>query len=250
MKIINKSRIPDALFRYLAVDHYDHEEKGDSLSATELLNPIQIIVLNRRYFKDIVVDAIDRLWIMLGNGVHKILEEEEGIEKIERLKVKVCGRDVSGRWDRIFDNRVTDYKITSAWTVVYGSRNEEWRLQLSIYRWLYYKVKGILLDKHGSIVALLRDWSEKNTKPLKSGLENNYPKAPAVEISFSLLSTEDTQKFIEDKVKAVTQAEKLKDDKLPGCTDEERWLQKSGVYTRCEKYCNVATFCKQWKGGK
>ena len=245
MKIVNTSKIPDALFRYLSVDNYDYEEKGDSLSTTELLNPIQIVILKRRYWKDMTIDAIDRLWQMLGNGVHAILEKEKGIEKIERLKWTVEGREISGRWDRIFNNEISDYKVTSAWSVAYGSRDSEWRMQLSIYRWLYWKVKGRMLNSVGYIVALLRDWAERDKA------KKNYPQAPAIQKSFDLLTIEDTEAWVTKRVQDIALSEKLSDDKLPECTDEERWYSETKkVYNRCIKYCEVASFCSQLKKEK
>ena len=251
MKIVNTSGIPDSIFRYLSQDNYDYEVKGDSFSVTEILNPVQIVILKRRHWKDLTVDAIDQLWKLLGSGVHAILEKEKGIEKIERLKVEILGRTVSGRWDRIFNNEITDYKVTSAWSVVYGSRDNEWMEQLSIYRWLYFKVKGVLLAPRGYIVALLRDWSDKNTEPLKSGKENKYPKAPALQIGFDLMTPEQTENEVTEKIAKILEAEKLSDDHLPECSDEDRWWnEKKKTYLRCSKYCEVSQFCHQLKAEK
>lgn len=242
MKIINKSNVPEALFKYLSIETYDFDEKGDSLSATEILKPIQVVVLKRRYWDKLVVDAIDRLWIMLGNGVHKILDEEEGIVPIERLKVKVGKRDLSGKWDRIIENEITDYKVTSAWTIYYDRDKKDWLKQLSIYRWLFWKVKGVLLKDVGYIVALLRDWSEKNTKT------PGYPTSPAVQIPFTLLSMEETERIVTRRVNAITMAESLKDKDLPECSAEDRWYdEKKKIYRRCNSYCDVSVFCQQYK---
>lgn len=252
MKIVNKSQIPDALFRYLKTDLYDHEEKGNSISATELLKPVRMTVLRRRYDSLLEVDAIDQLWKLLGTGVHAVLEKEKGMEKIERLKVTVLGREVSGRWDRIFKNKITDYKVTSAWSIVFGDREEEWVWQLSIYRWLYFKVKGVLLDETGSIVAILRDWSEKNLKTNKFGkVSDTYPKAPAIELNYKLKTIEETEAFVTECVLNIINSEKLEDDALPLCSDEDRWWnEKNGEYKRCEKYCEVKQYCKQYKDSK
>lgn len=245
MKIVNKSNIPDSLFRYLAMDYYDYEIKGDSFSATELLNPIQMVVLKRRHWDEIEVDAIDKVWSVFGDGVHGRLEKEPGIEKIERLKVTVEGREVSGKWDRIFENEITDYKVTSVFTYMYGSRNKEFMLQLSIYRWLYFKVKGVLLNEVGKIVEIFRDWAERDKK------KKNYPQRAAEEVKFNLLSPEQTEQFVTNKVRAIIEAEKLSDDKLPRCSDEDRWYKPSTrTYGRCAKYCDVSKFCHQFKKEK
>lgn len=240
MKITNNSKIPDALFRFLSQDTYDYEGRGDSFSVTELLNPVQMIVLKRRHYKEIEIEAKDRLWVLLGSGVHRLLEDEEGIEKPERLGISVLGRGVSGKFDRIFDGKITDYKVTSAFTLMYGDREIEFILQLSLYRYLYYKVKGILLGKHGSIIALLRDWAERNVGT------HRYPTSNAVELTYKLMSTQETGEWLEHKVSKVIKAEKLKDEKLPECTPEERWFnEKKKTYVRCGKYCEASQFCHQ-----
>ena len=249
MKIVNKSGIPDSIFRYLKTDLYDHEAKGDSISVTELLKPVQAMILRRRYDSQLEGDAIDQLWKLLGTGVHSILEKEKGIEKIERLKTVVLGREISGKFDRIFQNKITDYKVTSSWSVAYGSREDEWVWQLSIYRWLYWKVKGVVLADTGAIVAILRDWSEKNLKPNKYGKVNEkYPKAPALELNYELKHLDETEKFVEQQVKKILKEEKAEDMRLEECTDEERWFNnEKKVYMRCEKYCEVKGFCQQFK---
>ena len=242
MKIVNTRNIPEALFKYLSQDSYDYSAKGDSLSATEILNPTRVVVLKRKYGEELVMEAADRLWQMLGNGVHAILEKEKGIEKIERLKWVIEGREISGKWDRIINNQITDYKVTSAISVMYKSREKEWKEQLSIYRFLYFKNKGILLDSKGFIVALLRDWNEKELKNSK------YPKENAVQIELKLMSIEDTEKFLSEKVLAIIKAEGLDDVALPECSDEERWWNDyKKVYNRCEKYCDVNKYCNQYQ---
>lgn len=220
----------------MSVDKYDYDAKGDSFSATEILNPVQIVLLKRKHWNELEVDAIDRVYQVLGNGVHSELEKEEGIEKIERLKWKVLGKEVSGKWDRIINNEITDYKVTSVWTVIYGSRKDEWKEQLSIYRWLYWKNKGILLNDKGFIVAILRDWSEKDSK------KANYPKFNAVQIELKLLGIKETEEFVTKKISALINA-----DNITECTDAERWHNKVKGYIRCQKYCEVAQFCPQLK---
>lgn len=240
-RIVNDSKIPESIFNYLSIDNYDYKAKGDSFSATELLNPVQVILLKRRHADEITVDAADRLWVMLGNGVHAILENEKGIEPIERLTAEVLGVKISGKWDRIKNNKITDYKVTSAFTVMYRSREQEWMEQLSIYRWLYFKRYGVLLDSKGYIVALLRDWAAKELSNAR------YPRAGAVEIELNLMSPEETEDFLEHKIKKIKKAEKVKDKDLPKCTDKERWWNENKkVFNRCARYCEAAAFCVQY----
>lgn len=240
MKIVNKSNIPEAVFNFLKNDLYDGEKNGNSFSATELLKPVQEIILTRRHWGEIEVDASDRLWSLFGQGIHAVLEKEEGAEPIERLYAEIGGKTISGKFDRIKNGILYDFKVTSAFTLMYDSRREEWRDQLSIYRWLYWKKYGKELDKVGRIVAILRDWSAKD---LKEG--SKYPASPIMEVSIPLRSLEDTEKMLESKLKAIEDAWNANGN-MPKCSDEERWWnEKKKVYNKCARYCVAFKFCKQ-----
>ena len=244
MKITNKFNLPEPIVEFLKQDFYDYDVKGDSISATQLLKPVQEIVLIMRHSDEIEVDVSSMLWKVLGSGVHAVLEKlkEDNSEIIKRLFADVDGVKISGKFDRIKDKKITDYKVTSAWSVVYDSRSKEWVEQLSIYRWLWFVTHAEELKDKGSIIAILRDWNERDAG------KTNYPKSAMVEIELDLMSLENTHKFISEKVKAIKDAIKIKDGELPKCTNEERWWnEKKKVYNKCEKYCNAYKFCNQAK---
>lgn len=239
MKITNKNNLPDAIFQFLSQDLYDGEKNGNSYSATELLKPTQEIILTRKHWDEIEVDVGSRLWSLFGQGVHAVLEREKGVEPIERLYAELDGKKISGKFDRIKDNTLYDFKVTSAWTVVYGSRVEEWTDQLSIYRWLYWKSKGKELSETGKIVAILRDWANKN---LKEG--GNYPLSPIVEISLKLKSLGNTEEMLRRKL--VELDANIAGSESKECSDKERWWNaKQKKYNKCQEYCLAFKFCKQ-----
>lgn len=243
MRIVNKSGIPESIHNFLVKDYYDHTEKGDSYSATELLKPVQEIILSRRHGDEIEVDSSERLWSVLGSGVHSILESEDGIEPIERLKAEIEGLTISGKPDRIKDGKIYDYKVTSAFSILYGSRLDEWRFQLSIYRWLYSKQKGIKLADKGYIVAILRDWQEPNVKE-----GSKYPRAPMMEVPIHLMSLEATEMWLTVKIRKIKKELQKSDQELSKCTDKDRWWnQTKRKYMKCDRYCNARAFCQQIK---
>ena len=43
---------------------------------------------------------------------------------------------VSGKYDLVLDGQLSDYKSTSVWTYIYGSKVEDYIKQGSIYKWL------------------------------------------------------------------------------------------------------------------
>lgn len=253
MKIINKSGVPEIVFKYLEHDFYDGK-KGDPkvISATTLLKPVQEILLTTRHYDEIEVDAIDRMWAMFGSGIHAILEHSKLSDMQEqRIKVDIDGVTLSGKFDLIYGGHMTDFKVTSAWTLVYDSRKDEWTKQLSIYRWLYWKETGklttesaIKLSDEAYVIAILRDWDAKR-------VSGKYPELPIVQIPLNLLSIEKTEEGIKSKLKLIKEAGSKMDGQLPPCTDEQRWWnEKAKKYNKCEKYCLAYPFCHQVRRDK
>lgn len=241
MKIVNSQNLPQSVYKWLSQDFYDNEAASGTISATSLKKPIQEFLLTQRHKEELEVDATERIWSLFGSGIHAVLDKVEG-QTEERLFAKVKGRVVSGKYDRVENNEVQDYKVTSVYTLIYGSREEDWRFQLSVYRWLYWKNKGVKLSDTGKIIVILRDWAQRDTDKPK------YPPRPIMELPIDLYPVSTTQLMIEDKVKAIKQAEKLEDKDLPECTPEDRWFnQRKQQFIKCERYCTARAFCQQLK---
>ena len=142
MKYTNKHNIPIEIIRAVENDSYS---KGDSVkSITGLLQPPQISVLNEQHYEELTADISERIWILLGQSVHTILERasenREDTLTEERMYAEVSGWRISGQTDSISleDNTLKDYKVTSAWTVMNALKDEkpEWVQQLNCYGWL------------------------------------------------------------------------------------------------------------------
>ena len=248
MKIVNHSKMPAVVYELLKVDMYDFTPNKDKISATQLLKPVQEHILTQRHYAEIEIDAIDRIWAIFGSGIHKVFEASKLADYQEqRIAVDIEGKTISGKFDMILKNRLIDLKVISAWSIVFGSREDDWRKQLSIYRWLYWKETGKLLpesavklDDTGYILAICRDFDKKRVGG------KNYPELPILEIPVKLLSIEDTEKAVIGKIKMIKEAEGMTDEMLPECTDEQRWWSaKDKVYRRCQKYCPAFKFCSQ-----
>lgn len=240
MKIINNG-LPEPIYQWLLTDFYDTEQAKGSISITSLLKPIQEYLLVQRHIEEIEVDATDRIWSLFGSSVHAVLDKLEG-DTEERLFADILGRKISGKYDRVENNTLHDYKVTSVWTLIFKSRLDEWAFQGSGYRYLYFKNKGVKLSDTANYIVICRDWAERDKE------KKNYPKLPIVEVKIPLLSLEATEKMLTDKVLKIIEAEKLEDDKLPHCNPEERWYNpKKDEFMKCAKYCNARSFCHQWK---
>ena len=219
----------------------------------------------------------DEIWKLLGKGVHAAIEQAGGEgTKEQRFHAKHNDLTISGAIDLIGDDGlITDYKVTSAYSVQKGLK-EDWERQLNLYAWLL-RQNGITANKL-QIVAICRDWMKSRVG------KYDYPDSMVVVLSVPLWRDGRQDDYVDQRVRVHTQ-----ESTIP-CTPEERWArgayqvnpthskggkprsfdtlqdatnyinkQKTGSYTikdgdakfvRCESWCEVAPFCPQWKGDK
>lgn len=223
MKITNRFGLPEVFMKALLNDDYT---KGESdYSVTQLSKPVQAVILFNRYNEEVEKDLSDMMWLLFGKGVHKVLESvglKNAIQE-ERLYQKIAGKVLSGAADLYhFINDlyvISDYKVTSVWSYIYGSRTQEWEEQLNCYAWLYSQ-HGFAVDRLEDVV-MYRDWSD--TEALRHG--DNYP-PKAQRIAIELWPKSKTEEFIKARIGALAAAESLPDDQLPPCTEEEMWAKK------------------------
>jgi len=242
MEII-QGNIPNEVYELMKCDWYDHDEAKGTVSATSLIKPTRELILLERHYDKIKVQAIKQMWKVLGSSIHAMLEKipkGDGDTREERLFCEVGGEKISGKYDRVLKGTLIDYKVTSAWTLVFGDRKSEWIKQLSILRYLYWTKYKIELNDKANIVCIFRDW-------VKYMVRGKYPTEPSVTVPIKLFSIEKTEKFIESRVKAIQDARKLDDLDLPLCSLEERWWnEKKSKCIKCHDYCDVAEFCSQF----
>ena len=185
MKYTNKAGLPVEVFNVLSKDRYVKGE-GTDYSVTTLKSPPRIVQLERRHWYELECDVLDNLWSMFGSMAHNMLEEHgsDDSHTEERFYLNILDRVISGQVDHYKDGVITDYKVTSAWTLVYGSRIKEWEEQLNMYAHLCREndkpVRKI------RIVAILRDWDKNKAKQDKS-----YPQSPIEIIPITLWEPEE-----------------------------------------------------------
>lgn len=273
-RITNVHGLPQSIVAAVTNDPYTG---GGDISATKLIDAPQISELSRAHHDKIVVDVSERVWSLLGQAVHTILERaglrQEGMIAEQRLFAEVMGWQVSGQFDvmDLESKKISDYKVT---TVYKAKGNDKWTQQLNVLRWLAHQNGNPVEELE--IVAIFRDWR-------KTEAERNadYPRAAIQTIPVPVWDLQDAQDFIEERV-ALHQASRNGQSVL--CTDEDRWYsgnkwaiikpgntralkvydsepdagqvpegyrveRRPGEYKRCMHYCDVAPFCPQWNGG-
>lgn len=247
-KYLNGTSVPLSVAVFLADDNYDYEP--DTISATALLRPIRQIILAKRVPPEqALVDISGLLKSRMGTAIHDAIERAWKKNKdraltalgypeqvIKRIRInpdpktvkedeipvyleirsyrEVMGHRISGKFDFVAEGRVEDFKSTGVFTFTNGNKDKDFQLQGSIYRWLNPE---IITDDHMAINFILTDYM-----PARSA-DPNYPSSPTPQKLIPLLSLDDTERFIRNKLLQIQQLADRPEDELPKCTDEELW---------------------------
>lgn len=280
MKLTNKFNLPQPIVAAVARDPYT---KGDAhISVTGLIGPARKRMLEIVHADEITEDVADRIWSLIGQIGHGILERAD-VEAMteERFFIERHGWRISGQFDRLVlvTGVLQDYKFTTSYSVKEGAK-DEWVAQENIYK--------LLLETHGytvnklQVVAILRDWQKRQAK--SSAL---YPQLPVAVIDLPIWSRDQTEAYITQRLAAHANAQHV----LPECTPQERWARpdtfavmkagntkatsthlsadeahaaidalrragKAATYSverrpgenkRCDDYCPAASHCDQYK---
>lgn len=255
MSYTNYNNIPLVLAVWLAAnDGYDLKRSPNVISATSLMKPTKSLILGNRVHAAVdeehVVDVSDLLPARMGTAVHTAVEvawlysrenalkaldfPDKVIEKIqlnpdkpsndpqfdiylEQRSNKAVGKwVVSGKFDFVENGRVKDIKTTKVYNWIMGSNDEKYRIQGSIYRWLNPE---IITDDYIDVLMIFTDWS-----PLKAKVDKDYPKRNILVRTLPLMSLEETERWIKNRLNEIEQFEGVHQDYMPACTPKELWM--------------------------
>ncbi|MCE5333306.1 MAG: hypothetical protein LLG06_01825 [Desulfobacteraceae bacterium] len=224
--LTNKQNLPQQIVSAIMRDPYSRGEAH--ISVTQLIQPPRIIQLRKRYDDKIEEDASDRIWSLLGQTCHKILErsDDTGAMHEERIGIEVNGWWISGQSDCYITEQknyltgeyetikptIRDYKFIK--TMAADFAHPDWEQQLNILAYLW-REQGFPVDSL-EIVAIFRDWSKAYFE------RGNYP-PPAKVFKQKLWTHEAQEAFVMQRVLLHQKAEEMDDKWLPHCTPEEQW---------------------------
>jgi len=293
LEITNNHKLPKSFVDFARNDKYS---KGNAdISVTTLIDSPRVRLMRDHFSNQRTVDAVDMIWPLFGTAVHHILESSGASEDVileERLFSEVDGWVLSGAVDHQKVDRsnvsITDYKVTSVWSVIYGKI--EWERQLNLYAYLVQKNKGKKVNSL-QICAILRDWNSRDAK-----YKQDYPSAPVVLVDIPVWDEETRINYIKERISIHQEAQKMYDaeGEFPFCSDDETWKRsdawavkkkgnkralrvfeteelangfvgghkalgndgkileieyRAGEAVRCNgNYCGVADFCSQHRG--
>lgn len=280
MQLTNELGLPEPIAKAVANDPYSRG-KSD-ITVTQLIDPPRKVELERRHMDEITEDVADRIWSLMGQSIHTILERAESTMLTERrLYTEVEGWTVGGAFDRAalisgegFRAKLTDYKMASVYEVINGvkpERAQQLNLLAELARRNGYQIDGI------EAIFILRDWSKT-----KAARERDFPQRQVYIAPLDLWAPEIASAFLTERMHLHQRARDA--ETLPECTDDERW-KKPDVYavmkegrksavklhadkpsadahaekagkghyvehrpseaTRCKHYCTARPFCTQ-----
>ena len=248
-RFTNSAEVPLSMAVFLATDSYDHD--SESISATALLKPLKQIILSSRVPQEqglvdisglvpsrmgtALHDAIERSWLhnyqtamkalgypqkvidrVLVNPANDELYEGCIPVYLEQRSYKVIdGIKVSGKYDFVGEGRLEDFKSTSTFTWVNGTKDDDYILQGSIYRWLNPE---IITQDRMAIQFIFTDWQAAQARA-----NPKYPQARTVQKLYPLKSLAETEQFVRSKLRLIQTYKDAPEADLPHCTDEELW---------------------------
>jgi hypothetical protein len=215
----NKHNIPPAIYNALVHDSY--VRRGD-YSGSQLPKSPRAVQLGKRHDHEIVIDASERLWSLLGRAMHNILEQSGPANALKEqgLMIIINGAKLSGTpdlWTPITakEGDLDDYKVTGAGAMAYDK--PEWEAQLNTYEYM--------INAHGftcrslNVRAILRDWMIHKLVANPQG----YPAIPFQTRTFTSWGQERQKAYIEERINLHQTAAELATKDLPRCTKEELW---------------------------
>ena len=248
----NNHHIPLELAIWLAHDTYDHTD--NNISTTALLRPLKQILLAERVEVDPEVDILTNFASAIGTAIHSAVEDawikhasknlsllgipENTIKSIlvnpdptdltsksipiylERRSFKeIDGHTVSGKFDFVVNGSVKDIKSTKTYSYGKTDKYGSYIMQGSIYRWLN---QDIITSDEMSILFVFTDWSAG-----KAAYTKGYPETPITEVKLKLISIEETEEYIREKLKQIHDLKDAPESNIPACTDKELWMDAS-----------------------
>lgn len=251
MQYLNQTNVPLSVAVYLATDHYDYVP--NAISATSLLKPVRQHVLSKRVpVEDAAIDVTGLVKSRMGTSIHDGIEKawsgdnhkqamkalgytDDIIERVvinpdpdnlpakaipvymeQRLFREFAGHTISGKFDFIGNGRLEDFKSTSVFTWIHDTKRDDYQLQGSIYRWLD-QGKRITEDVI-AIQFFFTDFAQAKAKQ-----DPKYPGRQVEQLTIPLLSLEDTEDFVRQKLYAIEKYRDAHEQDLPQCNEKELW---------------------------
>lgn len=248
MALTNKHNVSLATAVWLVTDDYDYVDEKNYISVTSLMKPLRQLCLQGRGDKKVDLDVTDLLASRMGHAFHDSIERSwknnfekalkalgypEAVikrikinpEKVEaddipvymeqRAKREFLGWKIGGKFDFVAEGMVQDFKSTSVFAWKKGSKDDDYILQGSLYRWLN---PDKITEDVMRINFIFKDWSKNMAKS-----DKDYPQHPVAHKDLPLMSIAETEAWVRNKLRLIEQYAARPDADIPECSDKELW---------------------------
>lgn len=226
---------------------------GELLSVTTLMKPTRQLILQRKvdYSKE-TIDVSDMIASRMGHSLHDSIEQswtkgdwqgamrklhypqsiidkirinppmdkplEDGLIPIyleQRGFKKFEDIVLTGQLDFLIGSSYRDFKSTSTFSYTSGSKDEDYALQGSLYRFIF---PNLIRDDLMRIEFIFTDWASYRAKA-----DKKYPQARVAHKEFPLMSLRETELWLSSKLSEIRKNARLPQSQMIECTDKQLW---------------------------
>ena len=273
MRVSNREDLPELLYTALAENR---PPVPGEIHVTQLISPVLCDVLRRNFWSALEEDASERMFRLMGKGLHAAIANDGRIEHVRKvltdvvkdfhamdpdivwtvlqdllkaldslnrfgiesnLELDIAGWHLVGTDDH-YDEALAKVMDWKCTTVWSIIFNDHnWEEQLNIYAYIRRKLGYEV--KSLEVWTLLRDWQKNKAK---WGHDPKYPKVPFARVELPLWTVERQEKYILERLDLFTKVIDG-DIKAPECTPKEKWQSPTQykVMKKGKKTAEIAT---------
>lgn len=229
--------------------------KGELVSVTTLMKPTRQLILKRWVDqKSETMDVSELIASRMGHALHDSIERawiegdwQQAMKQlnysqniIDKIKInpepsklkegeipiylerrdfkKFEGVVITGQLDFLIGESYRDFKSTSTFSYTSGSKDKDYILQGSMYRWI---MPDLIKNDIMRIEFIFTDWAKYRAKS-----DPTYPQTRVTHKEYKLMSLKETEDWIHNKLKEIKENAGKSQDDMIRCTDEKLWRQK------------------------
>lgn len=150
--------------------------------------------------------------VLVNPKPHEIKEDSFPIYTEQRMYKEIDGFVISGQFDAVINGELHDIKTTSTYAYTSGCNDQKYTMQGSIYRWLNPE---LITEDNLVVDFLFTDWQKFSTN------NPEYPPFKVMGKKFPLMSLEDTEGYIRNKIAQLKKYWDYPLHEIPCCTDAD-----------------------------
>jgi hypothetical protein len=258
---INPQGLPAAYVRAVCADPYT--AGSANISVTSLIGPAQLRTLRQRHDDELVEDVADRVWSLLGQLCHALLERAAGwespadalariydivmdpdsspLQKVDDIKslLRAYRVDTPDIIERRLYAELEGWKISGQIDMLREDAADGWGIGdwklTSVWTWIYggrqewedqLNVYAWLARRNGHFPKWLRIYAIfRDWRETEVRSSPDYPPKPIMVLNIPLWDDEKAEIFVRHRVEMHKFAAMLPNDALPECSDKERWAK-------------------------